>query len=286
MGLTANWPFVVMAIAIVGMVAFAIAYLFKSRAVKQAEVEVGVRGFTAKLKLGSGERQIHEKDFNLVNLNEFYADSDIGFVIHKPLSGGWAVKKPSLAETYGEKGLAAAAIEKLLEGLSNDIRNPNENIRVLVIRRGNAQSIRYTEETVIDGQQSDIETLEEVLPSCEEKTHDQLSVYAFKKDAFKRKQGLLDFFLSGAQLYGALGPKRLRVNLENTIFLIDCSAFAEKIEYNGELGDHVTNHMVLFQENNEYFFELVVTYVQAADKPTEVWDELRDYLNSFRVLVK
>lgn len=286
MGLTANWPFVVMAIAIIGMVILVIAYLFKRRAVEQAEVEVGVGGFTAKVKLRSGERQIHEKDFNLVNLNEFYADSDIGFVIHKPLSGEWAIKKPSLAETYGEKGFTEEAREKLLEGLSNVISNPNENIRVLIVGRGNAQVVKYTEESVLSGYQLDVEIIEGVLASCEERIYDQFCILAFKKDAFKRKQGLLSFFLSEVQLLDQLGPKRLHVNPENTVFLIDCSASAEKIEYNGKLGDHVLNNMVLFQENSEYFFEVMVAYVQAADKPTEIWDQLRDYLNSFRVLVK
>jgi hypothetical protein len=282
MWLTANWPFVVMAIVIIG----AITYLFKVGAIGKAEIEVGAKGATAKLKLQSKERQIKEKNFDSISLNEFYADSDIGFVIHQPSSGEWMVKTQSLAETYEEKGLTDAAIEKLLEEISSDIRNPNENIRVLVIRRGDVQSIRYTEETVIDGHQLDIGIVGEVFTNREERRQDQISVLAFKKDAIERKQGLLDFFLSAAQLYRGLGPKKLYVNEENTVFLIDCSAFAEKIEYNGELGDHVINHMVLFQENNEYFFELVVTYIQAADKPTKVWDELRDYLNSFRVLVK
>lgn len=286
MGLTANWPFVVMAIAIIGMVILAIAYLFKRRAVEQAEVEVGVGEFTAKLKLRSGERQIHEKDFNLVNLNEFYADSDIGFVMHKPLSGEWAIKKPSLAETFREKGFTERVIEGLLERISTDISNPNENIRVLIVGRGNAQVVRYTEESVLAGYQLDVEIIEGVLANCEERIYDQLCILAFKKDAFKRKYGLLDLFLSEVQLLERLGPKRLHVNPENTVFLIDCSASAEKIEYNGELGDHILNNMALFQENSGYFFEVIVSYVQAADKPTEVWDQLRDYLNSFRALVK
>jgi hypothetical protein len=282
MGLTANWPFVVMAIVIIG----AITYLFKVGAIGKAEIEIGAKGATAKLKLQSKERQINEKDFDSISLNEFYADSDIGFVIHKPLSDEWAIKKPSLVKAYEEKGLKDAAIEEFLKEISSDIRNPNENIRVLIVGRGNAQVIRYTEDSVIDDYQLDVKILEGVFASREERIHDQLTILAFKKDAFKKKQGLLDFFLSAAQLFRALGPKRLHANPENTVFLLDCSAFAEKIEYNGELGDHVINNMVLFQENREYFFEVMVAYVQAAEKPTEVWDQLRDYLNSFRVLVK
>lgn len=289
MWLTANWPFVVMLIALILVICLLIAYLFRTRAVGKAEVELGAGDFTFKLKLESNERQINEKDFNLVSLNEFYADSDIGFTIHKPLSKEWAIRKPVLQETYEEKGLTEEAIQDLMESVSGDITNPNENVHVLALTRGTVQTIRYTEETVVSGRQLELDTLktlERGLRSCEERGYDQLSIYAFKRDAMKPGWGLLDFFLSGAQLYMALGPKRLHVNRDNTAFLIDCSALMQKIKYNGEVGDHIVNNVVLFQENIDYFFQVIIAYIQAADKPTKVWDELRTYLSSFRVLIR
>jgi hypothetical protein len=122
MWLTANWPFVVMAIVIIG----AITYLFKVGAIGKAEIEVGAKGATAKLKLQSKERQINEKDFDSISLNEFYADSDIGFVIHKPLSKEWTIRKLSFKEMLKEKGFAEEAIEAFWDNLSANIRNPNE----------------------------------------------------------------------------------------------------------------------------------------------------------------
>jgi len=263
--------------------------LFKIKAIGNAEVEVGAGPFTTKLRLRSKERQINEEDFSSVNLNKFYADSDIGFVIRKPLSEEWTIKKLHLREALKERGITQNAVENSLEKLREGIESPNENIRVLVITRGGAQSIRYTEETVVGGQQLNLEILKEIaklLPSCKEMMHDQLSVYACKKDAMKQKRSLLEFFLGWVSTSEGLGPKSLYVNHENSVFLLDCSAFMGKVEYNGEIGDHIMNNMFLYQENKGYFFCVIVSYVQAADKSTKVWDELRDYLNSFRVLVE
>lgn len=224
MWLTANWPFVVMAIVIIG----AITYLFKIGAIGKAEIEVGAKGATAKLKLQSKERQIKEKDFDSISLNEFYADSDIGFVIHKPLSEEWTIRKLSLKEVYKEKGFAEEMIVDLLNQISANIRNPNENIHNLVIRRGTAHSVRYTEETVVDGHQLDLEILKQVLPRLEEIGYDQIYISAARKDSMKSKWSLLQFFLGELQSFRPLNPKRLHVNLENTIFLLDCSVLFEK----------------------------------------------------------
>lgn len=286
MWVVANWPVVVMVLMALAIIALLIAYLFKTNAIGKAEVEVGVAAFTAKLKLQSKERQISERDFNQVNLNEFYADSGIGFVMHKPLSEEWELKKATLREIYEEKGFTEEFIESIWGEVSLFIEDPKENVHVLIIRRGAAQSIRYTEETMIDGGQLDFEVIKSLILRAEEIVYDRVAIFAYNKEAVKSRISLLDFFFAESELLKGVGPKRLYVNPENTVFLVDCSALFEKVIYNGELGDHIINNMALFQENNEYFFEVLLSYVQSADKPTKLWDELRDYLASFRVLVK
>lgn len=282
MWITVNWPFVVMGVIIVVL----IGYLFRIRAINRAEVQVGVDGFTAKLTLQSKERHITEKDFNLINVDEFYADSGIGFVIHKPLSGEWALKKVPLRKIYEEKGFTEGFVESILEKVGLFMKDPKENVHVLTIRRGAAQSIRYTEETMIDGAQLDFEIIKSLLQRAEEIGYDQVIIFAYNKEAVKSRISLLDFFFAESQILGRLGPKRLHLNPENTVFLLDCSALFKKVIYNGELGDHIINNMFLFQENNQYFFEVILSYLQSDDKPPKVWDELRDYLASFRVLTR
>lgn len=286
MWVTANWPVVVMVVMALIIFGLLIAYLFKSNAIGKAEVEVGAAGFTGKLKLQGKERQISERDFNLINLREFYADSDIGFVICKPLSEEWVIKKARLREMCEEKGFTEELIEGLWQHLSNFIEDPNENIHILTARRGTAQYIKYTPETVMAGAHIEPEVLERFLLGAQETIYDQLGILAYSKDAMKTRISLLDFFFAESQAFRGVGPNRLYVNPENTVFLLDCSAFFGRIEYNGELGDHIINNMALFQENERYFFEVLLTYIQSADKPTKVWDDLRTYLASFRVLAK
>jgi len=281
---TANWQLVVMVVMALIIFGPLIAYLFKTKAIGKAEVEVGVAAFTAKLKLQSSERHITERDFNLVNLKDFYAESDIGYIVRKPISGEWAIKKARFSELLEEKGFTKKVIEFFLE--TNIIENPDENVHSLVIRKGAAQLIKYTAETIINGRSLDLDIIESALHGGQEIIYDQVAVLAYGKDKMKRRIGLLDLFLMEAQALSAMGPKRLHVNSENTVFVVDCSAFFGNIEYNGELGDHIINNMALFQENEQYLLEVFLTYVQSADKPTKVWDDLRDYLSSFRVLEK
>ena len=284
---TANWQIVVMVAMALITFGLLIAYLFKTKAIGKAEVEIGTAAFTAKLKLQSSERHITERDFNLVNLKDFYAESGIGYVIRNPISGEWAIKKARFSESLEEKGFTKEAVEFLLGNISNNlIENPDENIHSLVIRKGAAQLIKYTPETIINGRNPDLDIIESALQGGQETIYDQVVVVAYDKDKMKRRIGLLDLFFMEARVFGALGPKRLHVNFENTVFVLDCSAFFGNIEYNGELGDHIINNMALFQENEQYFLEVFLTYVQSADKPTKVWDDLRDYLASFRVLKK
>jgi len=282
MWIAVNWPFVAMGVVIVAL----IGYLFKTRAINKAEVEVGVAAFTAKLKLQSKERQISERNFSLINVDEFYTDSGIGFVIRKPLSGEWVLEEITLVDIYKEKGFTEELIEKMLEGGSLRIEDPKENVHALMIRRGSAQSIRYTEETVIDGEPVNFEIIKALTLCAEEIVYDRVALSAFNKEALKIRMSLLEFFFAESQTLVGLGPKRLHVNPENTVFLLDCSALFERVIYNGELGNHIINNAMLFQENNRYFFEVVLSYVQSADKPTTVWEELRDYLASFRVLAR
>lgn len=286
MWITANWPLVVIVVMALIIFGLLIAYLFKSNAIGKAEVEVGAAGFTGKLKLESKDRHITERDFNLVNLNEFRVDSDIGFVVRKPFSGEWAIKKATFRQTFEEKGYTEDMIERLLEQISNFIEDPNRNVHILTIRRGKVQTIRYTSETVIDGAHPDPKIIESFLLGGQELNYDQVNFFAYSKHAIKTRTSLLDFFLGESRILGVLGPRRLYVNPENTVFLLDCSASFEAIEYNGELSNHVINNMALFQENQRYLFAVLLSYIQAANKPTKVWDELRAYLSSFRVLLQ
>lgn len=286
MWVATNWPVVVIVVMALIIIGLLIAYLFKTNAIGKAEVEVGAVGFTAKLKLQSKERQISERDFGLIDPDKFYADSYSGFVIHKPLSEEWVLRKVTLGDIYKEKGFTEEFIKSILERVNLFIEDPEENVHALTIRRGTAQSIRYTEETMIDGAQLDFEVIKSLMLCAEEKVYDHVTIFAYKKEDMKYRISLLDFFFAEAPLARGVGPKRLYVNPENTIFLLDCSALFEKAIYNGEPGDHVINNAMLFQENDQYFFEVIISYVQSDDKPTEVWDELRDYLASFRVLAR
>lgn len=282
MWIEANWYVVVMGVAILAL----IGYLFKIKVINKAEVEFGAVGFTAKFKLESKERHITERDFNQVNLDEFYVDSGIGFVVRKPVSEEWTLDKITLREIYEEKGFTEQLIEAIREKEGFHIEVLDENVHALMIRRGSAQSIRYTEETVVDGEPVNFEAIKSLTLRAEEKVYDRVALFASNKEAVKARISLLDFFFAESQTLAGLGPKRLYVNPENTVFLLDCSALFEKVVYNEELGDHVINNAMLFQENDQYFFEVIISYVQSDDKPTEVWDELRDYLASFRVLAR
>ncbi len=282
----ATWSVAVIVVLVVVIVALLIAYLYKRKAISNAEVEVGAAGFTLKLKLQDKERHISESEFGLININDNYADSDIGFVIRKPFSDEWIFKKLSFKELLIERGFVDKAVEYLLDSLGKSITDPNENIHIKSIRRGEAQTFKFTKETLINGILISDKNLKnaQALTSGEEKSHDLINIFAYNKNAFKTKQSLLDIFLSEVPLISKLGPKKLYVNADNSVFLLDNSAIFEKVIYNGQLGTHITNNMSLFQENNQYFFEVILNYIQSDDKPTQVWDELRDYLASFRVL--
>jgi hypothetical protein len=277
------WPYI---LGIVFIIACLLAYLFKAAVLGKAKVKLGATPFVLELDMQSNKRQISEKEFNLVNLSESYADSDLGFVIRKPLSKEWTQEKIALREIYEEKGFTEEFIKSLLERVSLFIEDPEKNVHALTIRRGAAQSIRYTEGTIVDGSQIDFGAIKSLTLYAEEKVYDHVTIFTYKKEDIKYKISLLDFFFTEAPLARGVGPKRLYVNPENTIFLLDCSALFEKVVYNGELGNHVINNAILFQVNDKNFFEVIISYVQSDDKPTEVWDELRSYLASFRVLVK
>ena len=265
------------AVALVVAVIIVIFLLFRIRAISRAEFAFGVPGFSGKLKLQSAEREISKEDFNAVNLNDFYADSNIGFVIHKPFSNEWEIQKTTVPELQNWRGV------------SEEVRAQLEDVRkfeCLVIRRGGAQTIKYTNQTLINDMQIELNKIKRILPKGEETSCDQVIIVTYKKSLIKETSELLVFFLHHVDYVKHLGPKRLFVNPENTVFLLDCSATFKNIEYNGKLGDHVVNNVILCQENDEYFIDVFINYVQSDDKPPKVWDDLRNYLVSFRVLVK
>lgn len=285
----ANWDTLVIVGLVVIIVVLLIAYLFKIKAIGGAEVEVGAPGFTVKLKLQDKERNISESDFALININDNYADSDIGFVIRKPLSDEWSFKTKIYREILKDKGYKDQFIDNYIKILGNTINEPNKNIHVNTFRREGIHTLKYNEKVIINGNPIDkgaIERINSTSTNGEEKNYDQLNIFAYKKDAYKIKKSLLDIFLAEVAFIGTLGPKKLYVNNDNSVFLLDCSAVFENVVYDGQLGTHVVNNMGLYQENKQYIFVIYLSYIQTDDKPTKVWDELREYLASFRVLTK
>lgn len=269
----------IVALIIVAVVIVPIFLLFKYRRISQAEFELGFPGVTTKLKIKSEERQITKEKFTSVNLKEMHVDSDTGFIIHNPFSDEWKLFKSTLTQLWEDKGYSKNAMEPL--GISDEICD------VLIIRTDKAQTIKYMEQTLING--ISVESfLEEVrqrfVEEVKEILYDQVVVMSFKKNPEENIK-LLDFFFIHARYAMAVGPKKLLVNPANTVFLLDCSAKYECIERNGKIGDHIINNVVLCQENDKYFFSVILNYMQVDDKPTTVWESLREYLNSFRVLV-
>ena len=280
-----SWPFIVLIIALV--LILAITYLFKVGVLGKAKARIGASAFTFELDMQSKQRQITEDDFRKIDLNKFYVDSGIGFVIQKPLPPDWVVVRGNIRNLWDEKGFSEQGIQFL--PYTSLVTDPTNNTSLTCFRRGPKQSIKYTADSTIDDRPIDlkaIDQIKELYIGSEELLYDQIAIITLRKDAFKTKTGLLELFLSEMAIAASIGPKRLAVNPENTVFLIDCSAIFKNIEYNGQRGDHVINNTVLLQENSDYFFVAILTYAQASDKPTKVWDDLTRYLSSFRVSVK
>ena len=278
-------PFIVLIIAIVAILA--ITYLFKIGVLGKAKTEIGLSPFTFKLDIQSKDRHITEDDFNKIDIKKFYIDSGIGFVIHQPFSPDWVVISGSIRELWEEKGFSEEVIHFLDDSFL--VTDPANNMSVTRFRRGPKQSIKYCVDTTLNDRPIDLEAFDrirEMFRDGEELMYDQIAILAMRKEACKIKLGLLELFAHEMAISASMGPKRLAVNPENTVFLTDCSAIFKNVEYNGQRGDHVINNTFLLQENSDYFFEVIVTYIQAGDKPTRVWNELTNYLSSFRVLAK
>lgn len=280
-----SWPLTVLIIALV--VILAITYLFKIGVLGKAKAQIGVSPFIFKLDMKSKERHITEDDFKKTDLKKFYVDSGIGFAIHQPFSSDWVRVGQNIRELWEDKGFSKKGIQSLDDTFL--VTDPANNTFVTCFRRGSKQSIKYAADTIMNDRPIDpegVEQAEEIFEGGEELVYDQIAILALRKDACKIKLGLLELFAREMDIVGHLGPKRLSVNPENTVFLMDCSATFRNIEYNGQRGVHVTNNTILLQENSDYFFEVIVTYIQAGDKPASVWNELTNYLSSFRVLDK
>jgi len=276
------WPYI---LGIVFIIACLFAYLFKAGVLGKAKLKLGAAPYVLELDMQSKARQISDRDFKKVNLEEFYVDSDLGFIVRKPVLEGWTVEKMTVAKMYEEKGFTKQITENVLGIKGVATKDPEEDPPALAITSGKAQTIRYTQGTRVDGALLDSSKVRSLLLRFEEIVYDRVSITAFNKEQSDVKS-LLDFFLTVAPFVKGMGPRKLYVNHENTVFLLDCSALFEKIMYNGEHGSHVINNAMLLQENDKNFFGVIVSYVQSDDKPTEVWDELRGYLSSFRVLAK
>lgn len=265
-------------LAVVVIVGFLIYLLFKNKYISKANFQLGVPGFTTKLSIESDKRYIGQKTFHSINLDEMYVDSNIGFVIHKPFSDEWALTHCSYPELPN------------WQGVNDKIRNELEQLKecqCVVISRGITNFITYTENSLVNGQPIDIDVVKEAIPTCTESAPDQIIVISYKKALVAPfAKDLLSFFFASSGFIAGIGPRRLLVNPENTIFVVDCSAKYSNIKSNNKVGDYILNNVVLYQQNEEYFFRVCVNYVQSDDKPTTVWDDLRKYLDSFRVLVK
>lgn len=251
-------------------------FLFKYRIIGAAEFELGVPGFTTKLKMQSEQRQMNKEKSASVNPQEMYVDSNIGFIIHKPFSNEWKFIHSTMTHLWEDKGYKKDTMEPL--GITN------ETCDVLISRRGEGHTIKYTGQTMINGEEIILEDIEHLIEEVKEIVYDQVIVLSFKKNP-EDKMGLLDFFLMHARWAMLVGPRKLFVNPDNSVFLLDCSAKFENIECDGKIGDHILNNVTLCLENDKYFFAVVTNYIQVADKPTTVWDDLRKYLESFRVLI-
>lgn len=285
MWLTANWPFV--ALGVVTIIAFVFLVLYLSSRAEQAKISIGAGPLSFDVDMRSNERHVTEDDFNKIDPKKFYVDSLTGFVIRQPFSPDWVVIRANVGDLWEEKGFSEEGMQFLNDTFL--VTDPANNTCVTCFRRGSKQSVKYTADTMLNARPIDPEVLDqikEIFEGGEELIYDQIVILALRKDACKIKLGLLDLFVREMAVSQGMGPKRLSVNPENTVLLMDCSAIFKNIEYNGQRGDHVINNTFLVQENSSYFFEIIVTYVQAGDKPPKVWNELTNYLNSFRVLAK
>ena len=276
-----NWPLAAVIIALV----LAVLLVYLSKTTKRTSADIGTPEFRFKLSMESKDRHVSEDDLSKIDINRFYVDSGIGFVIRKPFSTEWVAGKGDITKLWQEKGFSQDTIKMLDHEFLTE--NPDKNTCLTFLRRGPKQRIKYTAETIVSGHRLEpgaVARIEKVFVHGEELVYDQIVIVAIRKEACKIKLGLLELFVREAGLGASLGPLRLVVNPENTVFLLDYSATFQNIEYNGQRGHHVINNTFLLQENSNYFFEVFLTYVQAGNKPPKVWNELTSYLNSFRVL--
>lgn len=250
------------------------------------KAKIGAWPLTFELEMRTEKRQISDKDFSLINVDKFHVNSSIGFVVHKPFSKEWSILEPSKREFLKERGFSKDFIDLQM----HDFPDPDKNIKILIIKRGPIQSVQYTKQTKVDGRRfpsNYLGLVKKILLDGQEKTYDQIVIQAINRKIIANElPTLFDVFSFATRETLRFGSKKVFVNRENTVFLLDCSAKFENIKYNGKLGNRVLNNIVLTQENSDYIFLVHVNYVQAPEKPTKVWDELREYLNSFRVLVK
>ncbi len=210
-------------------------------------------------------------------------DSRTGFVIKKPNGSNWTIENHKrFGELLVEKGLSRSIIDEYLS--QNLVTDADKNIYPVILRNGERQEVRYTQETIINEEQVDYEGILEAFQGGKEQIYDYIAILPIRKDACKAKLTLIDVFAGELSIARHLGPRTLRTNDDNTVFLIDCSAIFSNIEYNGKLGTHAINNAFLFQENAQFFFEVILAYVQASHKPPSVWEELRELLASFRIL--
>lgn len=222
---------------------------------------------TRQIAIGAGQAQ-------QLDPNAYYVATDTGFVLAQPRPGWGPVEEMTYADLFSEE---ESALSPLILFYSK-VKFAWDEQPVYRIRYQEPIRVEYQEGSRENGIAIDIEQLQNDTPTY----YSQITILAIDKDA---DQGytLADIALTwGAFHRGAVN--HILANRNSDYILMQATWRLENVRVGGQNTDLATERWVLCAEGPQHDYLVEIHYVPQADQPQQVWNDLQEYVQSFRVI--
>lgn len=220
---------------------------------------------------------IPREEADQLDPDEYANTSDLGLVLAQPRAGWSQIEEMTYYDLFFEE----AALSPLIL-FSSWIGSAWDEQPVCRIRYGEPVQIQYQEGTTENGTPIDLETLRSLIGGDTISHYSQITVLAIDKET------ATDYTLAGIALtWGALhrgGVNHIVASEESQYILLQATWLLQDVRVDGQKIDLPIERWALFADGPQRYYVVELNYVPSESQPAQVWDDLKAYMDSFRVI--
>lgn len=232
------------------------------------------------LSLDAGSIAISRQEAEALDPAEYSVVLDQGFAIHRPLPG------------WGE--LEVLTMEESMRG-EGSLITPEPEIGeepIYRIRYGEPIEIQYDSQTLINGfplSDLTVETNRQIYgpEPWVQATYSQVVINVFAKSVWE-EMGItsLPDLLVTLRRYGGFGGhiSRLIAREGSDFIVVQSTAIWDNVRMAGEWTTFSREAWSLLAEGEDAYYVVEITYIPQSGHSTQVWDDLQQYVDTFRVV--